>query len=175
MTPEILFTCGDEIATPLEPESMPDLQTLLEHSADYFFLIEGHPPGLNAAESLAQDRPPGWSLDNKFLIGIRDRDDQLVAVIDGMRDYPDAGIFWVGLLLVDPDHRGQGLGERIMNNFERWARDQGARQVRLGVAEINVKARRFWQCIGYKPVSKSGPAYLGQHELVIHRMKKDLT
>ena len=170
--PEILFSCGNETAALITPEDMPDLQALLERSADFFYLIEGQPPGPDAARSLEIEGPPGWSLKKKILIGVKDQNSSLIAIIEGMRDYPEDGIFWIGLLLIDPFKRSQGLGERIMNGFEGWARAQGARQVRLGVADVNRKAMRFWQRIGFELVSKTGPTFLGQNEHVIYRMKK---
>ncbi len=172
--PEPLFSCGDEIALEITPEDMPALQALLECSADYYNLIENHAPGPDAAISLVNDGPPGWGMENKILIGIFSQGGTLVAVLEGMRHYPRQNIFWIGLLLVDPSRRGQGLGERIMTGFEGWARSQGARQIRLGVVDVNKKALRFWQRIGFEQVGKKGSLYLGQQEHVVYGMKKKL-
>ena len=172
--PEILFSCENEIAFHLAPEDMPALQALLERSADYFYLVEGQPPKPDDAIILAQDCPPGWNLDDKFLIGINDLAGQLIAVIEGLRGYPRQGIYWIGLMLVDPPQRGQGLGMRIMAGFEQWARSQGAKQIRLGVVEENTHAMRFWQRCGFKPYSKSGPVPMGQKNHVIYRLKKKI-
>ncbi len=171
---EILFSCETEAAFQLTPEDMPALQALLERSADYFYLVEGQPPRPDDAIILAQDRPDGWNLDDKFLIGINDQVGQLIAVIEGMYGYPRQGIFWIGLLLVNPSRRGQGLGASIMAGFEQWARSQGAKQIRLGVVEENAKAMRFWQRLGFKPYSKSGPVPMAQKNHVIYRLKKKI-
>ncbi len=171
---EPLFSCGDETALEITPEDMPALQALLERAADYYHLVENRPPGPDAALTLVNDGPPGWGRENKILIGIFGNDGTLAAVLEGMRHYPRDFIYWIGLLLVDPARRGQGLGERIMTEFEGWARSQGARQIRLGVVDVNEKAMRFWRRIGFEPVDKKGTLYLGQQEHVVYRMKKKL-
>ncbi len=151
---------------------MPALQALLERSSDYFHLIEGRPPKPDDAINLAHECPPGWSLNGKFLIGIKDQYNHLVAVLEGMRGYPRQGIFWIGLLLIDPSKRGQGLGARIVAGFEQWARSQGAKQIRLGVVDVNERAFRFWQRVGFELVNNKRSSYLGQQERLVYQMKK---
>jgi GNAT superfamily N-acetyltransferase len=172
--PEILFSYGKEYAFILGPDDFPALQALLERSADYFYLVEGQPPRPDEATNLAKDCPPGWTTADKLLIGITDQENSLLAVIDGMCGYPKEGIFWIGLMLVDPSKRGRGLGTRILAGFENWAASQGAKQIRLGVVEENVKALRFWQRSGYKLHSKSDPTPMGQKKHVIFRLKKKI-
>ncbi len=174
MKTEILFSTGSDTAFSLMPEDMPALQALLERSSDYFYLVEGGPPKPDDAFILAKDCPPGWTVDDKFLIGINDPENNLVAVIEGTRGYPREGIFWIGLMLVDPSRRSQGLGERIYRGFEGWARLQGVKQIRLGVVACNEKALRFWKRIGFELLPKTGLAYLGQREHLVYRLKKKI-
>ncbi len=171
---EILFTFGNETAFSMVPEDMHALQALLERSADYFYLVEGQPPKPDDAIILSKECPPGWSTENKFLVGINDQNGRLIAVIEGLRGYPAEGIFWIGLMLVDPAQRGQGLGTQLMAEFEDWARRQGANQIRLGVVEENTKALKFWQRLGFEHYSSSEPVTFGQKVHVILSMQKKI-
>jgi GNAT superfamily N-acetyltransferase len=167
-----LFLIEPETAVWIGPDQMADLQALLERSADFFELVEGQPPGKYAAQEVAAGGPPGWTLDKKFLIGIYGQAGAMIATIEGIRDYPETGTFWIGLMIIDPDHRGQGLGERMLRGFEGWALAQGAAWVGLGVAESNLKAYRFWQRMGFEQTSVTGPVQMGHREQKIFRMKK---
>ncbi|GAA1694824.1 GNAT family N-acetyltransferase [Microbacterium sediminicola] len=66
---------------------------------------EGWNPGLADADAFAAVDPGGFF--GGFLGG------ELVAVISAIRY--DAGYGFVGFYIVDPDHRGQGLGLRLWN------------------------------------------------------------
>ncbi len=169
---EILFSSDNETATWIKPENMPELQALIERSVDYFLLVEGRAPGPDAAQALQTERPPGWDLKNNFLIGIWDQGQSLVGVLEGMRDYPEHGIFWIGLLLIDPALRGQGLGRRICKGFEEWSRSHEVGRIRLGVIEENARALQFWQRQGFEEISRSEPVHLGNKTHVIVRMQK---
>lgn len=173
-TAEILFSTGDGTAAWINPDDLTDLQALIERSADFIELVEGTPPSPHGAEELAAESPPGWGLDKKILIGVYDPEGQMVAVIEGIRDYPEAGVYWIGLMLIDPDHRNQGLGERMLRGFEDWARGQGAHQIGLGVVESNQKAYRFWQRVGFALKDITGPVQMGNKEQRIYRMRKSI-
>ncbi len=168
----ILFSCDYETAMWINPENMPELQALLVRCVDYYLLVEGRVPGPDAAQALQTEGPPGWDLKNKFMIGIWDQDQGLVGILEGMRDYPEESIFWIGLLLIDPDMRGQGLGRRIYTGFEEWSRSQGAGRIRLGVIEENARALQIWQRQGFEEISRSEPVHLGNKTQVILRMQK---
>lgn len=52
-------------------------------------------------------------------------------------------------LFIDPNHRGQGLGEALMQAFEDWARAQGIQRLGLTVSARNQRARSFYERLGY--------------------------
>jgi len=78
----------------------------------------------------------------------------LFGVLDAIRDYPTQDDWWLGLLLLDPAQRNQGLGRRIYQSFEHWAGQQGARRIFLGVVEENQKAYLFWQKLGFELIER---------------------
>lgn len=157
----------------LDQADTPALQNLLERCADFSLLVEGEPPTAHAAQDMLADLPPGKSLADKFLLGIF-REDNLAGVLDAVRGYPQAGVWWIGLLLFDPAQRGCGAGEQALNIFTTFAGEQGAQALMLGVVEENVRGLQFWQRMGFKLVEKRPPRLFGRKEQVVRVMRKEL-
>jgi RimJ/RimL family protein N-acetyltransferase len=130
------------------------LQDMLEKCADYMELVYGSPTSSNEAEMLVASLPPDKSLDDKYIIGIFDKTMQLVGFVDAVKDYPEAGDWWVGLVLLAPNSRGRGIGSQLYRAFESWIEGQGAQRVYLGVIEANPRAHAFWERLGFERVEK---------------------
>jgi GNAT superfamily N-acetyltransferase len=64
----------------------------------------------------------------------------------------------IGGLVVDQAHRGRGIGRRLMEEAEAWARQNDCQQVRLRSNVARVEAHRFYEQIGYQ-VAKSQMVY----------------
>ena len=150
------------------------LQALLERGADYARLVDGQDPGPDAARELFADGPPGYPPEAKFVIGLLDPSGALIAVLEGMRDYPDPGTWWIGLMLLDPAWRGRGLGARLYRAFEAYAGEQGATALGLGVVEANAGARRFWERVGFAAVRVTEPRRFGAREHAVIVMRRAL-
>ncbi|MFL6010399.1 MAG: GNAT family N-acetyltransferase [Gaiellaceae bacterium] len=56
-----------------------------------------------------------------------------------------------------PDARGQGLGKRLLVTALDWAREQGARTVRLDTSERMVAAQRLYEANGFTRVEGDAP------------------
>jgi GNAT superfamily N-acetyltransferase len=151
----------DYLLIALTPEDGPDVQALLERSADYSELVMGLPPGPAEAQSLYAGLPEGKGCEDKLLFGVFTGERRLVGVLDAIRDYPGPGEWWVGLLLLEPGQRGRGLGERVYRVFERRAGTQGARGIRLAVLEQNTGAEPFWRHLGFEEVERKPATRLG--------------
>ena len=158
----------------LQPEDMAALQALLENSSDYSQLVTGLPPGPSAAYSLLTDCPPEKTPDDKFVIGFFTAQQVLIGVLDFIRDYPTQSDWWIGLLLLDPAYRGQGLGQRVFRAFEQWVKQHDARRIGLGVVEQNQGAYRFWQTVGFEPVERRPAKQFGNTEHVVIAMAHTL-
>jgi len=55
---------------------------------------------------------------------------------------------WVYYLAVDPQHRGTGLGRRLMAAAENWLTAQGAPKLQLMVRAENTAALAFYERLG---------------------------
>lgn len=58
---------------------------------------------------------------------------------------------------ISPAHRGSGLLERLAGCVFHWARERGAREVRLEVAEINERAVAAYRRLGFVPTGRRQP------------------
>ena len=151
------------------------LQALLEKCADYSQLLTGAPPPPSSAASLLVDCPEGKTPGDKLVIGLFTEPQDLIGVLDAIRDYPAPDDWWLGLLLLDPAQRGQGLGQRVYQSFERWAGQREARCIYLGVIEQNQGAYRFWRKAGFEPLHSQPARHFGQVEQVVITMAHVLT
>jgi GNAT superfamily N-acetyltransferase len=77
-----------------------------------------------------------------------------VAVLCG---YVEERDWWIGLLMLDPQHRGSGLGHRTVEAVLAWARASTvAERLWIAVAPANEHALRFWKRERFEERSRSG-------------------
>src|SRR5512132_1349054 len=100
----------------------------MERDEDYALRVTGHPPGPADAQSTLMFVPEGSSPDDKAPFGVW-LDDELVGLLDLLLRYPDDETVYIGLLLIDRAHQGQGIGAAAVGALERevaarwpWAR-----------------------------------------------------
>jgi len=138
----------------LEPPDLPALQRLFERAADYFAATTGAPPAPDEAQRAFVGGPPTKSVNDKQTVGVFDRDETLVAVLDAIPDFPVEETCTIGLLLVDPGARGRGLGGATLTAFERWMSARGAARFRTAVAAPLERGLRFLERAGYREASR---------------------
>jgi GNAT superfamily N-acetyltransferase len=65
-------------------------------------------------------------------------------------EYIESGRFVaIGGLVVDNDHRMSGIGRRLMEHVEGWAKEQGCLIVRLSSSSTRSASHRFYEHLGY--------------------------
>jgi GNAT superfamily N-acetyltransferase len=141
-----------------------DLQALYERCSDYHEQHEGVPTRPDAAEEGLAALPPGTPADDKFALGIYRPGGGMAAYLDLVRDYPSAGEWQIGLLMIDPSLRGAGLGSRVSRAALEWMATLGARNVTLGVLEHAPDAERFWRRMAFKEVRRQPYTSPGRRE-----------
>jgi GNAT superfamily N-acetyltransferase len=109
-------------------------------------------------------RPPQWDPD-AALRRIRDAiESELAAVFIATDEAgPPAGLCtaylelesirygqrcWVEDLAVSPEHRSEGVGGRLLDAAQDWARDRGATHFELDTGLARVDAQRFYEARG---------------------------
>lgn len=158
----------------LRLEDAAALQALFEKCADYMLLVDGHPAGPNSAVSELQSRPPGKPIEDKFMFGIMNSQNDLVGELDVMRAYPDETTWWIGLLLIEPSARSLGLGEKVVEGFTHYVKSNGGQAIMLGVVAENEKAHRFWSRMGFELVLEREPQAFGEKTHVVRVMRRSL-
>jgi ribosomal protein S18 acetylase RimI-like enzyme len=98
----------------------------------------------------------------------------IVAVIDIIQNYPEDGIWFVGLLFVARGERGQGLGSRLVDAICTHISKQGGRAARIAVADKNTRAIRFWERAGFSTLYSAKRERAQSTSLLLHVMERAL-
>lgn len=129
------------------------VEELCEKCADYYILHEGILPSKKEVDEIFFALPPDKNYEDKFILGIY-RHDELIGVVDIVKDFPTIGEWMLGLMLIEPEERGRGLGKAIHEALVDWAKDLGAKSFRIGVIEENYKGMKFWSALGYTKIKE---------------------
>ncbi|NBD08617.1 GNAT family N-acetyltransferase [Corallococcus silvisoli] len=170
----IVFQAGDLAAEAIPDAEAGSMQPLLERCEDFLQLTYGRPALPDQARDIPSGRPPGLAPGQGHLLALRTADGGLAGMIEALRDYPVPGDWYLGILLLAPEARGQGRGEAVVRAYEAHVRAHGGRRVRLAVLEQNTPAHRFWTRMGYLPEEWMGPKQQGLKFNRLLRMSREL-
>lgn len=169
---DVVMKIGDYVVAHISPDEGDALQAVFEKCTDYFQLVTGLPPGPAEANSTFMVVPEGKGYEDKLLLGIY-KARELIGCLDVIKDYPQAGTWSLGLMMLIPEYRNRGLGRQVYQGFEGWAAGEGATAIRLGVVEQNAGAYRFWQRLGFATVERKRMTF-GRRENDVLVMVKHL-
>lgn len=144
------------------------LQVLLEKCSDYLIFQDEEPVKSSAAQDLFNVRPDGINDKDKVIIGIFNNQKQLVGVFDLIKSYAGPRTLSLGLMLINPSSRGQGIGNKAYRLVEEWAITQEFNKVRLGVLFGNEKGLKFWNSMGYTETGEIKP-HLSKKFMVLEK------
>ena len=141
-----------------DAEELAALQRIFESDEDFAVRVTGHPPGPADAQSTLMFVPEGRSPDDKAVFGVWDGD-ELVGLLDLLLRYPDDETVYLGLLLIDRDRQGQGIGAAACQALERdlLPRWPWARRLRLSVVRTNAQVLGFWRRMGFTETGEVRP------------------
>lgn len=132
-----------------------EVLALYRSNAPYF----AHCPPAPSKASVLQDmraRPDGLPPEHKHFLGCY-QGHRLAAVLDLLEGFPEPGVLWIGLLMVDAAWQGKGLGSALVDRLAALAKAQGFSALRLACAKGNRQAQRFWQQHGFAPTGAESP------------------
>ena len=98
--------------------------------------------------------PPNTSKDDKHVYLIYD-DDQLVAMLDLITNYPNAKEAWIGYLMIHGDVHRQKWGNRIVSEIEIQLKKHDYHKIGLAVLVQNKEGLAFWEQCGFQFVRDS--------------------
>jgi ribosomal protein S18 acetylase RimI-like enzyme len=94
--------------------------------------------------------PEGNRLDNSFIALQEDRPVGLV--LGGVKKYEGIKTMRCGTMAVDPEFRGKGISQKLMELHREEAVKQGCKQLFLEVIVGNDRAINFYDRLGYKKI-----------------------
>ena len=157
----------------LSPDDAAQLQTLFDQCADFFIMTNGAPAKATAAAEEFTDVPEGKTPEDVRAWGLVDDRDRLAGTIIGVQGYPNSQTWWVGLMLLAPEQRGQGLGGSFYQAFEQWVAHQGYRFISLCAIAPNTVGRHFWQRLGFEKIRQVSARPYGTqiHDVHVYRRR----
>ncbi len=132
----------------LDQRDQSRLSELCRHCTDFFQLVEGRSGGSGTAAEILGPLSAEVSSGTKRVFGI-ERRGALVGVAELLDGFPGPKDWYVGLLLLLPAARGEGLGTDVWLGLRDWMQGREAAVVRLVVQKQNVLARTFWMKKGF--------------------------
>lgn len=138
---------------PLGPPDLPRVQALFDRCRDYFVIAIGAPAAADEAARAFVAGPPNKSVDDKRVVGVFGRNEELVGMLDALTDWPDNGVWMMGMLLIDPGHRGIGLGKAVHSAYQGWARSCRAKELQTAVVSHHEAGIAFLKAVGYADLS----------------------
>jgi RimJ/RimL family protein N-acetyltransferase len=161
MSAQPLFSGDGFTIRPLATSETEAVQALLVACDDYSVMLTDKPHGPDAAAEVFAALPPGKEQASKLVLGI-EADGGLIGILDAIRDYPEPGVWFLGLLLLRPEQRTRGLGAKVYEAFSEWAFAQGCDVIRLGVVSQNARAEAFWKRLGFQEVTRQPMQFAGK-------------
>lgn len=127
-----------------------DVEQIYALSCGNEIFYQYHPPFVTR-ESILEDMealPPNKGYEDKFYIGFFDGE-QLVAVMDLIRDFPEKKIAFIGLFMMDKAYQGKGVGSQIIEECSNFLWKEGCMSIQLGVDKGNPQSFAFWRKNGF--------------------------
>ncbi len=133
----------------------PTVLNVFEKSPTYFRRVDGCEPTLKSVQIALTDGPkmqtPTYRKEFLFL----EYKNQPIGVVDLHIDHPEAGIAYLGLLLLAEDSFSKGFGRRFYDLVEHYAKTTfGIKKMRLGISDDN-DVSGYWKKMGFVPNGKT--------------------
>jgi ribosomal protein S18 acetylase RimI-like enzyme len=142
-----------------------EIESFIALFNDFFQLCEGEN---GSGSGILSACPPSKDIHrDKFVFGLYD-EHILIGLLDIIRDYPEAGVWTIGYLLIHPKYRSQGLGSKFIKDLEISLKPS---KLRCIVQEQNVRALGFWKSNGFLITSQIKDT-LGKLENVTYVLEK---
>ena len=158
----------------ISTESMELVEGLCEKCIDYYGSYYGEYTITDVAKEIFEDIPSNKDYIDKFVFGVYKNDNELVGIVDIVRDFPVNEEWIIGLILIELNERKNKLGTKIHKSLIKWATSLGAKSFRIGVIKDNYIAIKFWSCLGYKKIKEVNMDLCGKENIVyVMRLELD--
>lgn len=141
-----------------------DVEMIYDLSSGNSIYYRYHPPFVTR-ESILEDMaalPTGKRYDDKYYIGFFDGA-VLVAVMDLILDYHEAGVAFIGFFMTDVKYQGNGISSGIISDTAAYLKLLGYVEIRLGVDKGNPQSFAFWTKNKFSPVRENEYILMSRH------------
>lgn len=174
MNVELSVSAGTFSTRLLGPPDLVAIQSLFEKCHDYFQISTGTVPQSDEAQRALVAGPAAKSVNDKRVVGVFDGQDSLVGLMDAIMGWPSEGCWTLGMLLLDPEVRGAGLGSAALAAFESWAKSLAAEKLRTALVSDHTRGLEFAGSKGFVEISRSTGVRLGSRTAEIIFLEKGL-
>ncbi len=113
----------------------------------------GAEPSIQQVLSDLRIAPPGVDMRDKYYVGFF-QGGEMIAVLDLIDGYPDRDTGYIGFFMMNARFQGRQIGSGIIRDVCAYLKQTGKTSVRLGIAEENPQANRFWKKNGFSVLRK---------------------
>lgn len=160
---------NEYLIKPITSSNRDEIKYLYDLCSDYHIMCSGKDATYEDVDSIFEYSDKK-TLEDSLTLGVYNKCDLLIGMVDIFKNYPDKGTWMIGLLLLSPDERNKKLWKIIHEEIKKYALIQGAETFRIGVLEQNIKGLSFWKSLGYKHV-KSTTINMGEKESNLNILK----
>ncbi|RDY22913.1 GNAT family N-acetyltransferase [Romboutsia maritimum] len=133
---------------PISLEQSKEIKNLYELCSDYHIIYSGRKANEQDIKDIFTYTEDKTSK-NSLTLGIYELN-ELIGLIDIFKNYPKENTWFIGLLLLSPNNRGNKLGSLVHSELVKYALGLDADFFRIGVLEENILAHKFWESLGYQ-------------------------
>lgn len=146
--------------------------SLFQEARDYVLLESSKEPDIAYLRETF-DGPPSHSKTDRFVIGVEDSSGSLLGTAGYIRNFYSDREWYIGLLILNPAARNQGIGTKVVQKIVEHARREGGSRLRIAVLDKNKKARRFWERQDFS-LERTVPGDPAGDNHVRHVLKREL-
>ena len=139
---------GDYHVRRIREEDIEDVYHLCRSNRKYYHYLHTRPTRRNLTDVITEV-PEGSALQDKYFTGFYDDEDDLVAILDLITGYPEAGSAFIGWFMVEAERQHQGIGSQIVADLRAALSAQGIRKLSLACIKENTDAWAFWEHQGF--------------------------
>jgi len=153
----VLFETERLIVREVAAEDLDAILSVYLSNPDYLELTEGSlgEAGRYDVGMLERDLAIVRATPGRVFAGCFERDTgETVGILDWLRENPNDGKPWLGLIMIRADRQRQGLAAEAFEGLVEHLRRRGIFVLREGVIESNAAGRALAERLGFEPVER---------------------
>ncbi|MBE5107594.1 GNAT family N-acetyltransferase [Bacillus thuringiensis] len=147
--------------------------SIYHSNPEYFQIVSGRTPTREELIKDIEQTPPNTNSEQKkyCLLFV---DKAPIGILDYVENYPDKGIFYIGLFMIDGAMHEKKYGSKLYHLIETTIKEKGYQKIRLGVVHNNNKAFMFWTSVGFEHINTVETSNQSDSNWIVKVMEKKL-